>query len=311
MNGSSGMRGLGKFSLFPPVIKSLLVINVVVFLLQHLFFGIYKIGDFSLLGFFERYFYLIPINFNGANFYIWQLITYQFIHGDIWHIFFNLFALWMFGVELEGQWGSRKFLLFYLLSGIGAGIVQLYISPFFGPTAPTIGASGSIFGVLVAFGFTFPDRPIFMFPFFIPIPAKFFVIIYAGLAFLLGLTGSAGGIAHFAHLGGAFTGFLLLKFGDNIGVYKILNFLESKKSSSDSSHGEPHSQAKVYKPSWQNYSKPSPTREESRNPGFFVNGEEITQQKIDAILDKISESGYQNLTEKEKRILFELSQKIK
>jgi membrane associated rhomboid family serine protease len=316
MNGYNGMRGFGKFSLFPPVIKSLLVINVSVFILQHLFLGIYKVGDFSLIGSFERYFFLIPLNFENASFYIWQLITYQFIHGDIWHIFFNLFALWMFGMELEGLWGSRKFLIFYLLCGIGAGLVQLFISPMFGPTAPTIGASGSIFGVLVAFGFTYPDRPIFMFPFFIPIPAKFFVMIYAGLALLLGFSGSGGGIAHFAHLGGALTGFLLLKFGDKIGVYKALNFIESKNKQTGQNYQSPYqqdsfSQPKVYRPNWQNKRQDSQKFEEPQNSGFYINGEEITQKKIDEILDKISETGYQNLSEREKRILFELSQKIK
>ncbi|MFN3306546.1 MAG: rhomboid family intramembrane serine protease, partial [Candidatus Kapaibacteriota bacterium] len=140
-------------------------------------------------------------------------------------MFFNLFALWMFGVELETIWGSRKFLTFYILSGVGAGLFQLFIAPLFSEPLPTIGASGAVFGVLAAFGFTFPNRPVFMFPIFIPIPAKFFVIFYAGLAFLLGVTGSAGNVAHIAHLGGAFTGFILFKFGDQLGIYRLINRL--------------------------------------------------------------------------------------
>ncbi len=309
-------NGFGGFTIFPPVIKSLIIINIIVFFLDLLFLGIYRIGDTPLIYYFAKYFYLHPLQ--DGNFYIWQLITYQFIHGGIWHLFFNLFALWMFGVELESIWGSRKFLTFYLLSGIGAGLFQLFIAPIFSEPSPTIGASGAIFGVLTAFGFTFPNRPVFMFPIFIPIPAKFFVILYASLAFLLGITGSAGNVAHIAHLGGAATGFLLLKFGDGIGIYRLVNRLTGGTvyHPYDTYGGsffvqkprhhkrEPFAEEPEY---YEIYDEP---KTESKKNFFFFEGEEITQEVIDRILDKIAERGYQSLTEKEKRILLELSKKL-
>lgn len=305
------MGGLGRFSLFPPVIKSLIIINVIVFIIDKLFFSIYHIGSYSLEDIWITYFYLQPI---GSGFYVWQLLTYQFIHGNIWHIFFNLLALWMFGAELESLWGSRKFILYYLLCGIGAGLTQLYIAPLISGTGPTIGASGAIYGVLLAFGLTFPDRPIFMFPFFIPIPAKFFVIIYAVLELLMGFSSSGGGVAHFAHLGGAATGFLLFKFGDKIGIYNFVNRLFRKKTYTTYSGYSTYREPEIYKVNWETpQQKPQPRQPEERKSagGLNVNGEEITQAKIDEILDKITESGYQNLTDREKRILFELSQKLK
>jgi len=310
MNQYSGQRGFGRFSVFPPVLKSLLIINVAVFVLDYLFFGDYHFGNISLKEMFIRYLYLWPIGEN-SNFYIWQLISYQFIHGGFMHLFFNLFALWMFGAELEEMWGSKKFLSYYLLCGIGAGLVQLFIAPLFSDPAPTIGASGAIYGILLAFGLTFPDRPIFMFPLFIPIPAKFFVIIFAGIELLTGVTSSGGGVAHFAHLGGAFTGFLLIKFGDRMGLFRFFENLFKPKQTVYKPESSPHG-SNVYRANW---TTPYKVQEQQKNDVstniFYVDGEEVTQRRIDEILDKISASGYQNLTDREKRILFELSQKIK
>lgn len=291
----------------PPVIKALIIINVVVFLLQTFFFSMFKIGDYSLGDMFFYYFALYPIG-EHSNFYIWQLITYQFMHGNLWHIFFNLLALWMFGIELEQMWGARKFLMFYLLCGIGAGLVQLFISPMFATAAPTIGASGAIYGVLLAFGLTFPNRPIFMFPFFIPIPAKYFVLLYAGIALLMGFSSSGDSVAHFAHLGGAATGFLLIKFGDAAGIFKLSEKLFAKKPKQDFYGNYSPEEPKVYKSNW---FKKEPVVKTETHSKIMINGEEITQAKIDEILDKISASGYQNLTDREKHILMELSQKIK
>lgn len=304
-------NGFGGFGIFPPVIKTLIIVNVIVFFLDALFFGIYRINDVPLIYYFAKYFYLQPIE--SGNFWIWQLITYQFLHGGIWHLFFNLFALWMFGVELENLWGSRKFLSFYLLSGIGAGLFQLFIAPIFSDPAPTIGASGAIFGVLAAFGFTFPDRPIFMFPIFIPIPAKFFVILYAGLAFLFGITGSAGNIAHIAHLGGAISGILLLKFGDKIGIYRLISRFTGGEKYYSYTPSSPRYYARknhYYKTEDDYYEVIDKPKKYSKSSSYLIDGEEITQEIIDQILDKIAESGYQNLTEREKRILLELSKRI-
>lgn len=301
----------GGFGFFPPVIKTLIIINVVVFLLDELFIGFYRIDGIPLTYYVANYLYLQPIE--SGNFWIWQLITYQFLHGGIWHLFFNLFALWMFGIELENIWGSKRFLSFYILSGIGAGLFQLFVAPLFSTPAPTIGASGAIFGVLAAFGFTFPDRPIFMFPIFIPIPAKFFVIIYAGLAFLLGITGSAGNIAHIAHLGGAITGLILLKFGDRIGIFNFIERIFSRKRSI--SYTIPSMRISKPPPKSHYYADDDfidyeEEPKKSTRRAYFIDGEEITQEVIDNILDKISESGYQSLTEREKHILLELSKRI-
>ena len=303
--------GFGNFSVFTPVIKTILIINVIVFLCQNFVFTVFRVGGNSLSDLFFYYCALYPVGEN-SNFYIWQLITYQFMHGGFLHIFFNLFALWMFGIELEQMWGSRKFLILYLLCGIGAGLTQLFISPMFSVAAPTIGASGAIYGVLLAFGLTFPDRPIFMFPIFIPIPAKFFVLIYAGLELFMGFSSAAGGVAHFAHLGGAATGFILLKFGDRLKIYNFFNMLFMSKKPPNIYEQQPIApKAKIFQSNWR--SKPSNTAAEPKVTGsrMYVNDEEITQAKVDEILDKITESGYQNLTEREKLILYKLSQKLK
>ncbi len=313
MSNFNRPQGLGRFSMFPPVLKSLIIINIAVYVLQYFFLQAYTIDGVSLSDYFEYYFALQPLNssvlnFNFGDFWPWQVITYQFMHGGFWHLFFNLFALWMFGAELENRWGSRKFIFYYLLCGIGAAIVQLFVAD-----GPTIGASGSIFGVLLAFGFTFPNRPIFMFPFFIPIPAKYFVMIFAGIELISGFSASDS-IAHFAHLGGAATGFLLMKYGDKIGIYRWLDKIVTMGRNKYSGYREEKG-AKVYSVNW-NKSATPPLRHETttstRPVGkiYSIDGEDVTQEKIDAILDKISSSGYQNLSDKEKYILNELSKKL-
>ncbi|MBE2187949.1 MAG: rhomboid family intramembrane serine protease [Desulfobulbaceae bacterium] len=322
------MRGMGSFSLFPPVMKMLLIINVAVFILQYLFLSGLTFDGHSLNALFMKYFALQP--FNSENmfdlskniFLPWQLVSYQFMHGGLWHLFFNMFALWMFGSELEGLWGSKRFLIYYLLAGVGAAIVHMFVTPLItGLSVPTVGASGSVYGILLAFAFTFPNRPIFMFPFFIPIPAKYFVLIFVVIEMISGVSGGSG-IAHFAHLGGALTGFILLKWGDKLGVFK---WFSKKSDTYDPGFGttgafqsDPYSGSRkpnVIQVKWaqinqekQVYTNPEP-KVETRGK-YIIDGEEITQVKIDSILDKISESGYQNLTEREKFILTELSKRI-
>jgi len=308
--------GFGRFSLFPPILKALLIVNVAVFLLQYLFLDRFTLNGIK----FEAFFTLQPLDtiYQGPSiwyFMPWQLITYQFLHGGLMHLFFNMLALWMFGSELETLWGSTKFLIYYLLSGIGAGLAQLFVAPMFSQAAPAIGASGSIYGILLAFALTFPNRPIFMFPFFFPIPAKIFVLIFAGIEMFSGISGSDG-IAHFAHLGGAATGFILIKFGDKLGLYEKLIKLFSSRTSpkAGSSYTQKPEKTRVFKiNNWASKSKSEFSDDEyyKEKSNFSIDGEEITQVKIDAILDKISSTGYQNLTEREKKILYELSQKLK
>ena len=151
--------------------------------------------------------------FSVPQFEIWQLFTYSFLHGGISHLFFNLLALWMFGAQIESAWGSRRFAIYYFVCVIGAGLVQLLVVTFFiDNITPTIGASGGVFGLLLAYGMMFPNRIIVLLIPPIPIKAKWFVILYGGLTLFLGITGTASGIAHFAHLGGMLFGFLLLAY---------------------------------------------------------------------------------------------------
>ncbi|MDP1994439.1 MAG: rhomboid family intramembrane serine protease, partial [Ignavibacteria bacterium] len=149
-----------------------------------------------------HWFALMPL---GYGFQIWQLITYQFLHGGFSHILFNMFALWMFGAEIENTYGSKKFLIYYLACGIGAGLLHLFLSPVLtGALAPTIGASGAIYGVMIAFAMFFPDRLIFLY-FFIPVKAKYFIAFMIVFEFLA-VDSVGSGVAHLAHLGGALVG---------------------------------------------------------------------------------------------------------
>lgn len=309
-------RGL---SFFPPFIKLLMFANVGIFILQ-VFADGFTFGGVPLGDAITKWFALWPL---GENFWPWQFFSYQYLHGSFGHLFFNMFALWMFGMELENIWGSKRFAAYYTLSGIAAGLLHMAVTPLMGGmAAPTIGASGSIMGVLLAFGLLFPDRPVMMFPIFFPIPARFFVLIYAAIDLFLGITNAGDGVAHFAHLGGALGGFLLLKFGD-----PIWNWLERRKGSRlQSDYGYGPIQDVEYRdvddePSFFQQPRSSAASEESTvvrsEPGrpetytrFVVDGQRISQEQIDAILDKISQAGYHSLTEHEKNILFQVSRQL-
>ena len=181
----------------PPVTQALLLINVGMFCLQF------------LLGFFlERLLALWPW---GFGFLPWQVVTYGFLHGSMFHLFFNMLGLWMFGSELERVWGTKRFVQFWFACVITAGFTQLGVAAMLGSANPTVGASGGLFGLLLAFGMMFPNRTIM--PLFPPIPmkAKVFVAVFGGLELLLGFLNPAGGVAHFAHLGGMVGGFLMIQ----------------------------------------------------------------------------------------------------
>jgi len=191
----------------PPVVKLLLIANLAIFVMQFVF------GDVLIINM-----ALWPLDLSGMSqqvpdlptFKFHQLVTYAFLHGNFLHIFLNMYALWMFGSRLEYFWGSRDFAVYYLVCVIGAALVQLVVSSFSGAYYPTVGASGGVFGLLLAFGMIFPREVlILIFP-PIPIQARWFVIIYAGIELWAGVTGTASGIAHFAHLGGMFFGLILL-----------------------------------------------------------------------------------------------------
>lgn len=186
----------------PSGIKILLIANAVMFLLQYF-------GRGSFIGDFLSYFALYPSMVVGL-FAIWQLATYMFLHGGFMHILFNMFALWMFGRELEETWGRNRFLRFYLFCGIGAGICIVLINYMFGnPSIPTIGASGAIYGILLASAMMWPDRIVYI-NFLFPIKMKYLVLIYGGLAFL-GSMELNSGVSNIGHLGGMLFAFIYLR----------------------------------------------------------------------------------------------------
>ena len=180
-----------------PVVKNLMIIMGMVFLLQ-----------MFVSGWFDLYFGLVPV-LVWKKYFLWQLVTYIFLHGGFSHIFFNLLALFMFGGELENYWGSRKFLFYFFFCGVGAGICTVIFSPY--QFVPTIGASGAIYGLLLAFGWLFPNRPILIY-FLLPIPAKYFVIIFGLIEFFSSMGGAGGGVAHLTHLGGLLFGLLYMGY---------------------------------------------------------------------------------------------------
>ncbi len=186
----------------PYAIKIILIVNAVVYVLQSLGGTAFSQSLITSFG-------LTPAAV--LRLAIWQLVTYIFLHGGFFHILFNMFALYMFGGELERTWGTREFVKFFFVCGIGAGIVSVIADP--GSTIPTIGASGSIYGILLAYGMMFPNRTILLFPFMIPVKVKYYVMFIGGMAFLSSFSGGGGGIAHFAHLGGMIFAYIYLKGG--------------------------------------------------------------------------------------------------
>ena len=187
----------------PPTIKALIWANVLMFVAAWLFPAI------------TLYLGLMP-DAVLRRLFIWQPVTYLFLHAGFFHIIFNMLALWMFGVELERRWGTRFFLKYYFVTGIGAALTTIALALLPGSVGGalwyslTVGASGAIYGLLLAYALAFPDRPIYMYLLF-PIPAKYFVMILGGIAFLSSIAGNEGGVANAAHLGGLLFGFLYLR----------------------------------------------------------------------------------------------------
>ena len=183
----------------PSLTQSLIAANVVAFLLQQV------MGDG-----FTALFALWPLG--SGRFMPWQLATYAFLHGGLMHLAFNMYGLWMFGSELERVWGPRRMAIFYGVSVLAAAAAQLLVSTLIGNTAPTVGASGGLFGLLIGFAMLFPQRRILLLIPPIPMPAWVFVTLYGVIELTLGVTGSASGVAHFAHLGGLLGGWLVIRY---------------------------------------------------------------------------------------------------
>src|SRR2546430_6986673 len=186
-------------SLLPPATRALILVNVAVFLLQQL-------APDLVAGLFA----LWPLG--SPLFRPWQLISYAFLHGNLVHIFFNMFALFMFGRALELYWGGRRLLMFYLVCVLAAALTQLAVQGASGEQEEVIGASGGVFGVLLAFAWYFPRQRLFVIPIPIPVPAWLFVTVYALAELLYGVTGRQQGVAHFAHLGGMLGGALCILY---------------------------------------------------------------------------------------------------
>ena len=303
----------------PTITKNLLIINILAFLAYYvlLFRGI------NLNDIFGLHFFL------ASHFHIYQLITDMFMHGGWDHIFFNMFALWMFGCVMERVWGPKKFLFYYIFCGVGAGVIQeiaqyveLYsilsgqsgvgfttlISSAWSDAAladslnawTTVGASGAIYAILLAFGMTFPNERIFIFTLPIPIKAMWFVMVYVAIELFSALGTSSDNVAHFAHLGGMLFGFLLIRYW--------------QKHPESELYGRSHGRQFFdrWRANWENRKGKSYGAEEDvrHKTDWDYNADKKAQEeKIDKILDKIRKNGYGSLTEEEKRFLFESSNK--
>lgn len=182
----------------PPVTQTLIALNVIAFALEALLGGRW-LNDLMLW----------PL---GRDFAPWQVLTYGFLHGSLTHLLFNMLGLYMFGSDIERVWGQKRYLTFYLVCVVSAAIAQLIVTSMMGSVHPTVGASGGVFGLLLAFGMMFPRRTVVLLIPPIPMPAWLFVTLYGLIELFLGITGTASGVAHFAHLGGMVGGYLLIAY---------------------------------------------------------------------------------------------------
>ncbi|MBR6964643.1 MAG: rhomboid family intramembrane serine protease [Prevotella sp.] len=296
----------------PTITKNLLIINVLAFLAYYVMSRT-GVDLNNLLG---LHFFM------ASDFRIYQLFTYMFMHANLTHIFFNMFALWMFGCVIENVWGPKKFLFYYISCGIGAGLMQelvQYIAIYMDLSAnglsfsmvnpamfnglTTVGASGAIYGILLAFGMLFPEQRLFIFPLPVPIKAKWFVLIYAGLELFMALQSSGDGVAHFAHLGGMFFGFLLIRYwrrhpdgnsylrgGSESPIDKFRSFWEKHSHKKADDLNSQRNNQTSHETDWEYNAR-----------------KKAEQEEIDRILDKIRRSGYDSLTAEEKRKLFDNS----
>lgn len=197
------------YLILPPVVRLLLIVNVLMFLLE------LSSGDELIAGL-----ALWPWGSSGApvlgyyqpHFQLYQMVTYAFLHSGLLHLLLNMYALWLFGSRIENAWGSRGFVIYYMVCIFGAALVQLAVTSLSGSYYPTIGASGGVFGLLLAFGITFPrEILVLVFP-PVALQARWFVLIFGGIELVVGVTGTAAGVAHFAHLGGMLFGYLLIVY---------------------------------------------------------------------------------------------------
>ncbi|MBD3271192.1 MAG: rhomboid family intramembrane serine protease [Elusimicrobia bacterium] len=252
---------------FGGAVRAIIIANVIVFLIQ-LVVG----RGFDLL------FGLVPA-LVIQKFMIWQLFTYMFLHGGFFHILLNMFLVWMFGRSIEASWGTAAFLKYYCITGLGAAVLTLIVMP--GSTIPTIGASGAVYGLLVAFAMMYPNATIYVY-FLIPVTARQLVIFFAIFEFFAGISGPSDGIARFAHLGGMLVGYLYLKFGDRLNI-RWHHFTRHMQS----------------------FKLPKTKKQARRN---HASSSDLTDQ-VNRILDKILIKGPDSLTSEEEEIMRKYSKR--
>ena len=299
----------------PTITKNLLIINVLAFAAYY----VLKMQGIDLNDILGLHFFL------ASDFKIYQLLTYMFMHGGLEHLFFNMFALWMFGSVIERVWGPKKFLFYYIVCGIGAGVAQevvqyaTYMYEDMGAYQyvnvngvqvttdayinlwTTIGASGAVYGILLAFGMIFPNERLFIIPFPFPIKAKWLIVGYIAIELFSAMSGPGDGVAHMAHLGGMLFGFLLIRYwqkhpdsSQRFGRSKGQEFFDQLKQKYEARQG---TRMKA-----EHTADPRRESDEEYNARKRQN-----QEEVDAILDKIRKSGYDSLTKEEKKKLFDQS----
>ncbi|MBN2103087.1 rhomboid family intramembrane serine protease [bacterium] len=252
----------------PDTVKKLLIANVAVFVLQ-MFVGHEMIF----------YFGLVP-RLIWKNYYFWQWFSYMFLHGGFFHIAMNMYVLWMFGSDIERMWGSKAFLQYYLISGVGAGIFYSAVS--YHSQIPTIGASGAVYAILVAFAVLFPRRQIMMIFPPIVMQARTMVMIFLGIELFYGISGSSDGVAHVAHLGGALVGYLYMKQGLQLPLSDL-------------------------KKQWNQWNQ------RRKQKSMWKHQAELDRLRriVDDILDKANDVGIENLSKEEQDLLKKASKILK
>ena len=253
-------------SLFTDAIKFIISINFLIFILQYL--SGMEDELFTVFG-------IVPSKTFG-ELMLWQPFTYLFFHGGVWHVLINMFVLWMFGSELEKFWGKKEFLRFFFITGIGSGLITILFS--LSSTNPVVGASGAIYGVLLAYGLMFPNRLVYLY-FLIPIKVKYLVILIGTIAFFSSLNPGNSNISHLTHLSGMVIGFIYLRSSIN---WNTINHFVIHRKDEIKRHYEDKKNEK----------------------------REALKLQVDAILDKINDVGYDNLSESEREFLFKASKKL-
>ena len=296
--------------------KNLLVINILAYAATWVLKG----SGVDLNGLLGLHFFM------ASDFRVYQFLTYMFLHGSFTHILFNMFALWMFGSVIERVWGPKKFLFYYIVCGVGAGIVQELVQ--YGSYMAqglaayqyvnmggaqismnsyinmwtTIGASGAVYGILLAFGMIFPNERLFIIPFPFPIKAKWLIVGYIAIELFSAMSGPGDGVAHMAHLGGMLFGFLLIRYwrkhpdsSQRFGRSYGQEFFDNLRRKYEERQRSQHMHAEQTR--WEEQRRETDEEYNER--------QRKNQEEVDAILDKIRKSGYDSLTKEEKQKLFD------